>query len=75
MENLQRWFALGVEFPWLEPIIRIAIRMPHNPLTDTLYWWTHKLFKGYAIGKRIHPFKRGLRTILRQFVHFLRMET
>ena len=75
MENLQRWFALGVEFPWLEPIIRIAIRMPHNPVTDTLYWWIHKLFKGYAIGKRIHPFKRGLRTVLRQFVHFLRMET
>jgi hypothetical protein len=19
MENLQRWFALGVEYPWLEP--------------------------------------------------------
>jgi len=75
MENLQRWFALGVEFPWLEPMIRIAISMPHNPLTDTLYWWIHKLFKGYAIGKRIHPFKRGLRTVLRQFVHFLRMET
>jgi anaerobic magnesium-protoporphyrin IX monomethyl ester cyclase len=75
MENLQRWFALGVEFPWLEPFIRLAIKVPHNPVTDTLYWWIHKLFKGYAIGKRIHPFKRDLRTILRQMVHFLRMET
>jgi anaerobic magnesium-protoporphyrin IX monomethyl ester cyclase len=75
MENLQRWFALGVEFPWLEPVIRLAIRVPHNPVTDTLYWWLHKLFKGYAVGKRIHPFKRDLRTILRQLGHFLRMET
>ena len=75
MENLQRWFALGVEFPWLEPLLRLAIKAPHNPITDRLCWWIHKLFKGYAVGKRIHPFRRNLRTILRQMVHFLRMET
>lgn len=75
MENLQRWFALGVEFARLEPLIRLAIRVPHNPITDGLYWWLHKMFKGYAIGRRIHPFKRNLRTTVRQLVHFFRMST
>jgi anaerobic magnesium-protoporphyrin IX monomethyl ester cyclase len=74
MENLQRWFALGVEFPWLEPVIRLAIKVPHNKLTDSLYWWIHKLFKGYAITHRVHPIKLNLRTILKQMIHFLRLE-
>ncbi len=74
MENLQRWFALGVEFPWLEPVIRLAIKTPHNKVTDTIYWWTHKLFKGYAITHRVHPIKLNLRTILKQMIHFLRLE-
>jgi anaerobic magnesium-protoporphyrin IX monomethyl ester cyclase len=74
MENLQRWFALGVEFPWLEPLIRLAIKVPHNKVTDTLYWWIHKLFKGYAITHRVHPFKLNWRTILKQMIHYLRME-
>jgi anaerobic magnesium-protoporphyrin IX monomethyl ester cyclase len=75
MENLQRWFALGAELPWLEPLIRHLIKVQHNRITDSLYWWIHKLFKGYAMGKRIHPFKRDLRVVLKQLVHFLRMET
>jgi hypothetical protein len=74
MENLQRWFALGVEFPWLEPLIRVAAKVPHNKVTDTLYWWIHKLFKGYAITHRVHPFKLNWRTILKQMIHYLRME-
>jgi radical SAM superfamily enzyme YgiQ (UPF0313 family) len=74
MENLQRWFALGVEFPWLEPLIRLAIKAPHNKVIDTLYWWLHKLFKGYAITHRVHPIKVNLRIILKQMIHYLRME-
>jgi len=74
MENFQRWFALGVEYPWLEPLIRLAIKVPHNKLTDSLYWWIHKLFKGYAITHRVHPIKLNMRTILKQMVHFLRLE-
>ena len=34
-EHLQRLFALGVEFPWLEGLIRRLIRLPHNKLVDT----------------------------------------
>ncbi len=74
MENLQRWFALGVEFPWLEPFIRLAIKAPHNQVVDTLYWWIHKLFKGYAITHRVYPIKLNLRVILKQMGHYLRME-
>ena len=74
MENLQRWFALGVEFPWLEPFIRLAIKAPHNKVVDTLYWWIHKLFKGYAITHRVHPIKLDWRIIFKQMIHFLRME-
>jgi radical SAM superfamily enzyme YgiQ (UPF0313 family) len=74
MENLQRWFALGVEFPWLEPFIRLAIQAPHNQVVDTLYWWIHKLFKGYAITHRVYPIKLNWRVILKQMGHYLRME-
>ncbi len=75
MENLQRWFALGVEFPWLEPLIRLFIKAPHNPVSDTLYWWANKLFKGYAVSRRLHPFRINPRLVWRQVFEFLRMET
>jgi len=75
MENLQRWFALGVEFPWLEPLIRLLIRVPHNPISDNLYRLIYKLFKGYAIARRIHPFRHNARITLKQLMHFFRMET
>ena len=35
VEHLQRLFAIGVEWPWLEPLIRRLIRLPHNRLVDT----------------------------------------
>jgi tetratricopeptide (TPR) repeat protein len=70
MENLQRWFALGVEYPWLEALIRLVIKVPHNKVTDSLYWWIHKLFKGYAITHRVHPIRLNLRTIVKQMIHF-----
>ncbi len=51
IENLQKLFAITVEFPWLTPVVRRAIDWPRNPL----FWWVHKLWKGYTIKKRIHP--------------------
>jgi anaerobic magnesium-protoporphyrin IX monomethyl ester cyclase len=75
MENLQRWFALGVEFPWLEPLIRQLIKAPHNPVTDNLYWLVNKLFKGYVVSRRLHPFKIDIRMLWKQVIEFLRMET
>jgi radical SAM superfamily enzyme YgiQ (UPF0313 family) len=74
MENLQRWFAIGVEFPWLEPLIRLLIKAPRNKVVDTLYWWIHKLFKGWAITHRVHPIKITPRVIWQNARHFLQME-
>jgi radical SAM superfamily enzyme YgiQ (UPF0313 family) len=75
VEHLQRLFALGVEWPWLEPLIRRLIRLPHNKLTDTLFWLIHKLHKGYAIYHRVHPIKAGPRALLRAAVHFMRIKS
>ena len=74
MENLQRWFALCVEFPWLEPVMRVLVKAPRNPLIDTRYWWVHKLWKGWAITRRIHPIKITPKVIWNNAKHFMQME-
>jgi radical SAM superfamily enzyme YgiQ (UPF0313 family) len=74
-EHLQRLFAIGVEYPWLEPAIRRLIRLPHTPLVDKLFWWVHKLHKGYAIYNRVHPVKAGPLELLRTAVHFMRIKS
>ncbi len=74
IEHLQRWFAMGAEFPWLTPLIRVLIRLPHNRFVDTLYWWAHKLWKGYAIKKRVHPTPLSLRALWSEITHFMRLE-
>ena len=75
VEHLQRLFALGVEWPRLEPVIRRLIRLPHNRLVDSLFWWAHKLFKGYAIYNRIHPTKVNLSDLLRNAAHFFKLDS
>lgn len=71
VEHLQRLFGIGAEWPRLEPLIRRLIRLPHNRLVDTAFWWAHKLHKGYAIYRRVHPVKprpAQLWTLARQFI-------
>jgi len=63
VEHLQRLFALGVQSPWLEPVIRRLIKLPHNKLVDNLFWWFHKLHKGYVINHRVHPAKMSPREL------------
>jgi len=74
MEYLQRWFALGVEFPWLEPAIRLLIKAPKNTFINNLYWWIHKLWKGWAIARRVHPIKITPKIIWDNARHFLKLE-
>jgi radical SAM superfamily enzyme YgiQ (UPF0313 family) len=74
MKYLQRWFALGVEFPWLEPAIRLLIKAPKNKFIDSLYWWIHKLWKGWAIAHRVHPIKITPKIIWDNARHFLQLE-
>ena len=67
IENLQRLFAVAVEWPWLTPLIRWLVRWPRNPF----FWWIYKLWKGYTIKTRIHPVKLSPReyfTIVRRFL-------
>ena len=74
IEHLQRWFAIGAEFPWMEPVIRQLIKLPHNKVVDTLYWWIHKLFKGWMISRRVHPVKFSFRNLWNAAIHFFRMD-
>ena len=71
IEHLQRLFAFGVEWPWLEPVIRLLIKLPHNKVVDTIFWWVHKLWKGYVLHTRIHPTKMGIRDLIRLAVHYM----
>ncbi len=70
-EHLQRLFAIGVEWPWLEPIIRHLIRLPHVKAIDALFWWFQKLYRGYAIYRRVHPVKLGLRELVKTATHYM----
>lgn len=74
-EHLQRLFGLGVEFPWLEKPIRQLIKLPHNRVVDTLFWWVHKLHKGYAIYNRVHPIKASPSELLKTALHFMKIKS
>jgi len=74
-EHLQRLFALGVEFPWLEGVIRRLVRLPHTRVVDTLFWWVHKLHKGYAMHHRVHPTNAGPVELFRTALHFLKIKS
>jgi len=73
IEHLQRLFALGVEWPKLEGLIRRLVRLPRNKLVDGLFWWVHKLFKGYAIYNRVHPVHTTVLDLVRDALHYLKL--
>jgi len=74
IENLARWFAITVEWPWLEPLVRQLIKLPRSRLVNTLYRLIYKLWKGYAIKTRIHPHKLGLKDLWRTVRHFMELD-
>ncbi len=71
IENLQKLFALGVEFPWLLPVIRRLIRLPSNGL----FWLVYKLWKGWAIKNRMFPFKMTPREYLDSALYYMRIKS
>lgn len=73
VEHLQRLFGIGVEWPRLEPLIRRLINLPHNLVTDTLFWWVHKLHKGYAIYRRVHPIRMHPTELFKLTRHYIRL--
>jgi len=53
IENLQKLFALTVEFPWLRGLVRQLIKLPPNGV----FWLVYKLWKGFALDRRLFPMK------------------
>jgi radical SAM superfamily enzyme YgiQ (UPF0313 family) len=71
IENLQKLFALGVEFPWFLPVLRRLIRLPSN----RLFWLAYKLWKGWAIKNRMFPFKMTPREYLDSALYYMRIKS
>jgi anaerobic magnesium-protoporphyrin IX monomethyl ester cyclase len=68
---LQRFFAIGVEWSWLAPIIKRLMKLPDNPL----FFLLNKLWKGWAIKNRVHPVRMGLREVVETAWHFMRIKS
>jgi radical SAM superfamily enzyme YgiQ (UPF0313 family) len=68
---LQRFFAIGVEWPRTLPLIRRLMTLPDNPF----FWLLNKLWKGWAIKNRVHPVKLGFREVVETAWHFMRIKS
>jgi radical SAM superfamily enzyme YgiQ (UPF0313 family) len=68
---LARFFAIGVEWPRLVPLIRRLTRLPDNPV----FWMLNKLWKGWAIKNRVHPVRLSLREVIETAWHFMRIKS
>ncbi len=68
---LQRFFAIGVEWPRTVPLIRRLVKVPDNPV----FWLVNKLWKGWAIKNRVHPVRLSLREVLETAWHFMRIKS
>ena len=68
---LQRFFAIGVEWPRTVPLIRRMMGLPDNPV----FWLLNKLWKGWAIKNRVHPVRLSLREVLEAAWHFMKIKS
>jgi anaerobic magnesium-protoporphyrin IX monomethyl ester cyclase len=68
---LQRFFAIGVEWPRLVPLIKGLVRVPDNPV----FWLLNKLWKGWAIKNRVHPVKLSLQEVVETARHFMSIKS
>jgi hypothetical protein len=66
-ENLQKLFALAVEFPLIAVFIRYLIRLP----LINIYELARKIWKGYAFKYRIFPIKLKFGEFVKLAVKFL----
>lgn len=56
LENLHKFFAIGVRFPFLLPLIRILIKIPAN----FFYRFIRNIWQGYSWKKHYYPFRVSL---------------
>jgi len=70
IENLQKLFAVTVEWPWLLPLVRRLVQLPKN----RAFWLVHKLWKGYTIARRIHPVRLSPKEYVESVRHFMKLD-
>jgi radical SAM superfamily enzyme YgiQ (UPF0313 family) len=70
IENLNKLIALAVEWPWLTGLVRRLINLPPNPLFRLVY----KLWKGYAVKNRIHPYQPSFREFVQTVRRFMKFD-
>jgi anaerobic magnesium-protoporphyrin IX monomethyl ester cyclase len=70
IENFNKLFALAVEWPWATGLIRRLIQLPPNPLFRLSY----KLWKGFAIKNRIHPYRTSFREFMQTVRRFMKFD-
>jgi anaerobic magnesium-protoporphyrin IX monomethyl ester cyclase len=70
IENLNKLFALAVEWPRLTSLVQRLIKLPLNPL----FRLTYKLWKGYAIKNRIHPYRPSFREFVQTVRRFMKFD-
>jgi anaerobic magnesium-protoporphyrin IX monomethyl ester cyclase len=70
IENFNKLFALAVEWPWLSGLVQRLIRLPPNPLFRLAY----KLWKGYAVKNRIHPYRPSTGEFIQTVLRFMKFD-
>ena len=68
---LQRFFAIGVEWPRTVPLIKHLMKLPDN----VVFFLLNKLWKGWAIKNRVHPIKLSLREVVETAWHFMKIKS
>lgn len=71
LTNLQRLFALAVEWPRLRGLVVRLLAAPSNGL----FWLANKLWKGYAIKQRVHPVRLSPGDLARTAWRFMRIKS
>jgi anaerobic magnesium-protoporphyrin IX monomethyl ester cyclase len=70
IENLNKLFALAVEWPRVTRFVQWLIRLPPN----SLYRLAYKLWKGYAIKGRIHPYSPSATEYIQTVRRFMKFD-
>ena len=70
IENFNKLFGLAVEWPWLRGLVNRLIKLPPNPFFRLVY----KLWKGYAIKNRIHPYRPSTREFVQTVRRFMQFD-
>ena len=70
IESLNKLFAVAVEWPWLTGLVRKLIKLPPNSFFRLVF----KLWKGYAVKNRIHPYRPSLREFVQTVQRFMKFD-